>query len=283
MSKEKICGIYCIENLVNSKKYIGQSTDIIKRWYEHRRTLKLKQHDNIYLQRAWDKYGEDNFQFYIMTACEVEKLDELEIYFIDLFNTTNNECGYNMTIGGDGTFGYKHTEETKRYISEIQTGRKLSEKHINSIKNAWKNKIESGYRPKTEHLLAYNMNQEKKIDCYDANNGTFICTFSGIQFASRELNLEAANICKVLLGHHKRCKNYYFAYYSDEKMFSEDVILKSGKNPIYEIDENGNNIKLYPDATICGKELGLDSSAIVAVCKGRRFATKGHRFKYANK
>ena len=66
-------------------------------------------------------------------------------------------------------------------------------------------------------------------------------------------------------------------------MFSEDVILKSGKNPIYEIDENGNNIKLYPDATICGKELGLDSSAIVAVCKGRRFATKGHRFKYANK
>lgn len=282
MSKEKICGIYCIENLVNGKKYIGQSVDITKRWYEHRRTLKLKQHDNIYLQRAWDKYEEDNFQFYIITICEVERLDELEIYFINLFNTTNNEYGYNMTLGGDGTFGYKHTEETKRYISEIQTGRKLSEEHINSIKNAWKNKIESGYRPKTEHLLEYNINQGKKIDCYDANSGVFLCTFSGIQTASRKLNLEATNICKVLLGHHKRCKNYYFTYYNNEKMCSEDVILKSGKNPIYEIDENGINIKLYPDATMCGKELGLDRSSIVAVCRGRQFSTKGHRFKYAN-
>ena len=283
MGKDKICGIYCIENLVNDKKYIGQSVDIDKRWYEHRRTLRLKQHDNIYLQRAWDKYGEDNFRFYIITICDSERLKDLEIHFITLFNTTDNAYGYNMTNGGEGTSGYKHTEEIKKYISEIQTGRNLSEEHIGSIKNAWKQKIDSGYKPKTEHLLEYNKNKEKKIDCYDANNGIFICTFCGIQVASRDLNLEATNICKVLLGHHRRCKDYYFTYYSSNKMQPEDVILKSGKNPIYEIDENGNNIKLYPDATICGKELKIDRSSIVAVCRGRQITVKGHRFKYANK
>lgn len=32
MAKEKICGIYRIENLINHKSYIGQSVDIYKRW-----------------------------------------------------------------------------------------------------------------------------------------------------------------------------------------------------------------------------------------------------------
>ena len=37
MAREKICGIYKIENLVNGKVYIGQSVDIYKRWIEHKR------------------------------------------------------------------------------------------------------------------------------------------------------------------------------------------------------------------------------------------------------
>ncbi len=39
---EKVCGIYCIENKVNGKKYVGQSIDIYKRWKQHRNELNNK-------------------------------------------------------------------------------------------------------------------------------------------------------------------------------------------------------------------------------------------------
>lgn len=280
MEKEKFCGIYCIENLANGKKYIGQSVDIEKRWYEHRRTLRLKCHDNIHLQRAWDKYGENNFQFYIITICDSERLNDLEIYYIKLLNTFDSDYGYNMTSGGDGCVGYKHTEETKEYISKIQNGKRLSEEHKTLLKNIWKNKIESGYRPNISHFIEHNKNMKVCINCYSANNGEFLFVFDSIHDAAKTLNIEATNICKVLSGKHRRCKDYYFTYI-DKQLEPDEVILKSGRNPIYEIDEFGNKMKLYPDATVCGKELEIDRSSIVAVCRNRRNSVSGHRFKYA--
>ena len=60
-----ISGIYCIKNVDTGKKYIGQSKNIYKRWIDHRWALNNKMHDNDYLQKAWDKYGETHFVFSI--------------------------------------------------------------------------------------------------------------------------------------------------------------------------------------------------------------------------
>ena len=64
MAKEKLCGIYCIENLINRKKYIGQSIDIYSRWYAHKSKLYGNRHENIHLQNSWNNYGDKYFHFY---------------------------------------------------------------------------------------------------------------------------------------------------------------------------------------------------------------------------
>jgi hypothetical protein len=58
-------------------------------------------HRNEYLQRAWNKYKENNFHFYILEECDVSLLDEREIYYIKCFDCLNNKHGYNIEFGGN--------------------------------------------------------------------------------------------------------------------------------------------------------------------------------------
>lgn len=102
MSKEKICGIYCIENLINSKKYIGLSTNIDRRLKDHKNNLRKNKHVNGHLQSAWNTYGEKNFKFFILEVCDEDRLAKREIYYIDKFKSRDRVFGYNKTSGGDG-------------------------------------------------------------------------------------------------------------------------------------------------------------------------------------
>lgn len=98
MAKEKICGIYCIKNLINEKVYIGQSVDIEKRWHVHKSELNRNVHINEKLQNAWNKYGSLNFSFDILEKCEKDELDYFEKYYINFYDSYKN--GYNKDLGG---------------------------------------------------------------------------------------------------------------------------------------------------------------------------------------
>jgi group I intron endonuclease len=147
--KEIICGIYCIENLDNGLRYIGFSKDIMDRWSNHKKELNKKYHYNRYLQRSWNKYGQEKFKFWIIQECKKEKLKLLEIYWIAFYNSyIKDKGGYNLTRGGEGIMGYKPTEETLIKMSIATSGScnpMFSRKQSNETKQLIsKQRLESG-------------------------------------------------------------------------------------------------------------------------------------------
>ena len=106
------CGIYKIRNKVNNKCYIGCSYNIEARFYEHTRTLNKGQHHSLIFQRAWNKYGEENFELEIILECDrVDLLIEEQKYL-------NTKPEYNRERTSNG--GLIHTEETKQKIREAR-------------------------------------------------------------------------------------------------------------------------------------------------------------------
>lgn len=126
-------GIYCIENLVNHKKYIGQSINIERRWKGHKTELKNHRHFNYHLQQSWNKYGEDNFEFTVIEECIEEDLDAREIYWIIKYQCADKEYGYNLTDGGSKG---RQTEETRIKMSKARIGMRFSSEHVEHIRQA---------------------------------------------------------------------------------------------------------------------------------------------------
>lgn len=113
-------GIYCINNKVNNKKYIGQTKQLDKRKSEHIRSLRGAYHYNEYLQRSFDKYGIGNFELIVLERCELSQLDEKETEYINQYNTMDRSIGYNLRSGGHKP---KLSKESKKKISETRLAR----------------------------------------------------------------------------------------------------------------------------------------------------------------
>jgi len=109
--------IYLIRNLLNSKAYIGATTDFETRMKNYK-TLQCKRQQKIY--NALKKYGVHNFSFNIIdTATCQEALDGLEVYHIARFRSMEDEYGYNILPGGSKTChkGRKRPEESRKKMS----------------------------------------------------------------------------------------------------------------------------------------------------------------------
>jgi group I intron endonuclease len=106
--------IYVIQNIINNKKYIGQTKQTIyKRFYQHC----YENRNNMSICKAIKKYGKENFNIWIIDyADNQDSLNKLEGVYIDLFNTFNRDFGYNnQKVDLNGK--YCHSEESKKRIS----------------------------------------------------------------------------------------------------------------------------------------------------------------------
>lgn len=92
--------IYKIENLINHKKYIGLTNNIRRRRLRHFSDLRCNRHDNSFLQKEFNIYGEENFSFTIEFEGDVtyQEISSKEMEYIKKYDSYKN--GYNQNEGG---------------------------------------------------------------------------------------------------------------------------------------------------------------------------------------
>jgi len=202
--------IYCITNLVNGKKYIGQTVVGIKtRWQKHMTSTRCNSNQAIHC--AIRKHGVDNFTIEeIDTADTHELLDEAETAWIAHYDTFLGE-GYNMTSGGGGKSGYRHSEESKQKNRESNSGensywygrkhppefgKKISERQTGSKNHRY------GKTQTPEHTK--NQSEAQKISVSQfTKDGIFIKTFKSAKDAGEELKIfpnSITGVCKKRKG-----------------------------------------------------------------------------------
>lgn len=174
--------IYITENLLDGKRYIGkrQKSSFDASYYG----------SGLRLRRAIDKYGIENFKVSILKWCSsIEELNESEREFIKEYNAQKSEEFYNISEGGDWGdvsrgmtkeekiswgnkirehhIGTKHSEETKRKISEARKGVVFSKETINKmrINNAGKNNPMYGksHSSETKEKMSQNNAMNKAV------------------------------------------------------------------------------------------------------------------------
>lgn len=126
--------VYRITNTVNGKVYVGITTKAVtERWADHLVTASKSKHTRA-LYNAIKKYGADVFSVTeLASASSMDELQKLEREFIVSLNSMAPH-GYNMTFGGEGVWGYRHTEETKRANSIRSIGRRHTPEAIEKIR-----------------------------------------------------------------------------------------------------------------------------------------------------
>jgi group I intron endonuclease len=109
-------GIYKIRNIINDDYYVGSAKNIVRRWDRHRCGLRNNKHENIILQRAWNKYGEENFIFEIIEECEPNVLLIVEQNYLDL------NPKYNIGLKASGGDNITNNPNKIEILENIRNG-----------------------------------------------------------------------------------------------------------------------------------------------------------------
>jgi group I intron endonuclease len=160
--------VYKITNTISGKIYIGSTKNFLNRKTHHLVCLRNKKHRNQYLQKAFDKYGEDKFIFEILEEnIEEQKLLLREQFYLDSYKSYNREIGYNLNPTAGSNKGFKMPESAKQILREKNLGKRHSDKTKDKIskiqigkKRTYEAKLKTSKKCRWENNPAAKLNFE---------------------------------------------------------------------------------------------------------------------------
>lgn len=210
--------IYKIENMVNQKVYIGQtSTSIELRFKEH---IKNSKNNNLVcrpLYNAMRKYGVENFKISIVEECLEENLQEREIFWIEQFGSFKS--GYNATLGGEGRKYLDYDLLIKTYLitqnlTETSKICNVDRKYLSDVLKSNDILILSSQ----EVIVNKQGNEIAQIDIL---TNTIIATYSSARKAAESLKIKNNNPTHIM----EVCKNKRQTAYGYKWKFLNNMIL----------------------------------------------------------
>lgn len=259
--------IYKIYNNINDYIYIGQTIQAINnRFYQHKYDAKKGSTNTLHL--AMMKYGEENFFIELIEECDIELLDEREIYWISYYDSYNN--GYNMTKGGSNIYSNPQNRRIKiddLYLFQLWDEGK-SCKEIIEITGYSKTAVRN-------HLMKYEnysveesekrgfkeggKTKEKEI-CQWSLKGEYIAKYASAREAEKETEIGYKNISAVLNKKAKTAGGYIWTFSNDKPALPKKQILQ------YDMDNNLINI--YSSKAEAARALNIDASGIGKAIRG---------------
>ena len=149
ISYPKKAGIYKIKNLQTGKVYVGSANNLDRRIKKHLWELCHKRHRNEHLQNAFHQTGIEYFFFIILEECTVSELIEREQFWIDYYDSSKRENGYNKQPFAYSNKSNPLTQAAKDKISAYGKGRPKTDLH--------------NYKNSIAHLGTKNPNYGKPI------------------------------------------------------------------------------------------------------------------------
>lgn len=190
-NKEKILEVYKITNLKTGNVYVGITNQGVKqRWYKH--CSDSIRGSEFPLHNALRKYGIDNFSIETLEVVNtIEELKEREKYWISTLQSKISHNGYNLTDGGDGTFGRPTSEATKEKIRQ----KALLRVYTDQIK-----------------LNMRNSSTKKKEVSQFTLDGILVEVHKSTRDAQRSTGIDSTRIAACARGKYKQSGGFIWSY-----------------------------------------------------------------------
>ena len=251
--------IYCWENLINQKKYIGQTKQGKKRLSDE----KCLHNINNAFKEALIKYGQINFKCYILEYCSVEELDIKEKYWIKNQKSHYSQHGYNLTWGGqDASKIAFYSQKTNKFyetLSEIKED-------------------EYDFIYKYDLLSCEIQEQVKPFHAFN-KNGVLLNRFISLQNALAFC--DGSSIDNIRKNLNEQLKSAYGYIWSYEKV----VIPYQSKNwrSVAQYDLNGDLIEIFNTIRDAAKSIGdTDKNLWGALNRPEVKQLKGFMWRYVD-